>query len=67
MTGVFGAFLSNSDDDFEQFLDAVRSVMADKPRAAARRPCVPWTTAALMCLVVASLVALLAFYYLKLV
>ncbi|WZD65375.1 hypothetical protein [Bovine papular stomatitis virus] len=65
-TGVFGSFLSNSDEDFEEFLNVVRSVMADKPPA---RPAggLPWSTATLLWLAAAALLSLLCFHYLKLV
>ncbi|AAR98388.1 ORF031 hypothetical protein [Bovine papular stomatitis virus] len=63
--GVFGSFLSNSDEDFEEFLNVVRSVMADKPPA--RRSGLPWSTATLLWLAAAALLVLLCFHYLKLV
>ncbi|AIZ77282.1 hypothetical protein SB87_gp029 [Parapoxvirus red deer/HL953] len=63
--GVFGAFLSNSDEDFEEFLRVVRSVMAEKPRGEHKGPSL--STLVLVGLVLAALGVLLAFYYLKLV
>ncbi|ADC53801.1 hypothetical protein [Pseudocowpox virus] len=64
--GVFGSFLSNSDEDFEEFLNIVRTVMTEKP-ACDRSKGVSWTTVFLIGLIAAAIGVLLCFHYLKLV
>ncbi|ADY76776.1 B24R [Orf virus] len=65
-TGVFGSFLSNSDEDFDEFLNIVRSVLTEKP-ACDKPKGAPGTTVFLIGLIAAAMGVLLCFHYLKLV
>ena len=65
--GVFGSYLSNSDEDFEEFLNIVRTVMTEKPASEQKKEGVPWSTVFLIGLIAAAIGVLLCFHYLKLV
>ncbi|ANS71133.1 imv membrane protein [Pteropox virus] len=38
-TAIFGVYISNPDDDFEKFINAVKSVIVDDDDTCKKKPC----------------------------